>query len=140
VADDFALALQKALVSSLKQNAAINALVEGRVYDEPPRSPTYPYIRLAELTPAAFDTDSTEGALVQIGFAVESRPEQGRTEAVRIAEAIKSALHRNEDAVSVEGFTLIELIFQTYSASRDPRQGRGYIARIALQAMLEETA
>jgi len=41
--------------------------------------------------------------------------------------------------VTVTGHTLVELIFQTYSVTRDG-EGRGYTAVIALQAMLEETA
>ena len=38
--------------------------------------------------------------------------------------------------ITVTGFTLVELIFQTYSVTRDP-DGRGYTAVIALQALLE---
>jgi hypothetical protein len=53
-----------------------------------------------------------------------------------MVEAVRAALHRQEASVTVTGFTLVELIFQTYSVTRDP-DGRGYTAVIALQALLE---
>ena len=36
--DSYALALQKALVTALKADAGITALVGARVYDQPPQS------------------------------------------------------------------------------------------------------
>jgi len=41
--------------------------------------------------------------------------------------------------VTVAGHTLVELIYQTYSVTRD-NEGRGYTAVISLQAMLEKPA
>jgi len=139
VADNFALALQKGLRAALVANAGVTALVSTRIYDEPPQNVTFPYARFGDISPAAFDTDTKEGALVSIGIEAHSRSASGRVEAVRIVEAVKEALHRNEGAVTVTGYTLVELIFQTYSVTRDA-EGRGYTATIALQAMLEATA
>ena len=136
MADDFALSLHKGLIAALVADAGVSALVSNRVYDEPPSNPTLPYLRITDASPSAFDTDSTEGALVQVGFEAHSESASGRVEAVQIAEAVKSALHRQEGAVTTTGFTLVELIFQTYSATRNA-EGRGYTARIALQAMME---
>ena len=139
MSDDFALALQKGLRAALAADAGVSAIVSTRIYDEPPQNVTFPYARFGDITPAAFDTDGTEGSLVTIGIEAHSRSASGRVEAVQIVEAIKNALHRNEAAVTVSGFSLIELIFQTYSVTRDA-EGRGYTAVISLQAMLDATA
>jgi hypothetical protein len=139
LSDSYALALQKGLRTALAADAGVSAIVSTRIYDEPPQNVTFPYVRFGDISPDAFDTDSTEGAIVDIGIEAHSRSASGRVEAVQIIEAIKNALHRNENAVTVSGFSLIELIFQTYSVTRDA-EGRGYTAVISLQAMLDATA
>lgn len=139
MADGFALALQKGLRAALVADAGVTALVSSRIYDEPPQDVTFPYARFLAIEPLAFDTDTTEGAEVAVTFECHSRSASGRVEAVQVAEAIKAALHRQEAAVTVTGYNLVELIFETYSVTRDS-EGRGYTAVVALQAMLEETA
>jgi hypothetical protein len=139
MADGFSLALQAGLRAALVANSDVTALVSTRVYDEPPQTPTFPYVRFLAIEPEAFDTDNTEGALVTVTFECHSRSASGRVEAARVAEAIKTALHRQETAVTVAGHTLVELIFENYSVTRDT-EGRGYTAVVALQAMLEATA
>lgn len=137
MADGFALALQKGLRAALVANAGVTALVSTRVYDEPPQNVTFPYIRFGDITPAAFDTDTALGSLVDISIEANSRSASGRVEAVKMVEAVKEALHRQETSVTVTGFTLVELIFETYNATRDA-DGRGYTAVIVLRAMLEK--
>ena len=139
MADGFALALQAGLRAALVANSDVTALVSTRVYDEPPQTPTFPYGRFLAIEPLAFDTDTIEGSLVTVTFECHSRSASGRVEASQVAEAIKAALHRQEAAVTVTGHTLVELIFENYSVTRDP-EGRGYTAVIALQAMLEQNA
>lgn len=136
MADDYALAVQKGVRAALIANAGVAALVSSRIYDEPPSDVTFPYLRFGDISPSAFDTDGTEGAEVQIGIEAHTRPKAGRVEAAQIVEAVKTALHRQETSVTVTGFNLIELIFQTYAAARDP-EGRGYSATIALRATVE---
>lgn len=139
MADGFALALQKGVRAALVADATITGLVGPRVYDEPPQNVTFPYMRFGDIDPSAFDTDNTEGALVGVSIEAHSRAASGRVEVVQMAEAVREALHRQEGAVTVSGHTLVELIFQTFSVTRD-NEGRGYTAVIALQAMLEENA
>ena len=136
MADGFALAIQKGLRTALVANAGVSAIVSTRVYDEPPQNVVFPYLRFDEITSNAFDTDSTVGSSVDITIEANSRSASGRVEAVQMVEAVRAALHRQETTVTVTGFTLVELIFQTYSVTRDP-DGRGYTAVIALQALLE---
>ena len=139
MADGFALALQKGLRAALAANSGVTNIVSSRIYDEPPQNATFPYLRFGEISPAAFDTDTIEGSLVAVTFEAHSRSPSGRVEAVQIVEAVKDALHRQESSVTVTGFNLVELIFETFSVTRDG-EGRGYTAVIVLQAMLEDTA
>lgn len=136
MADGFALALQKGLRSALVADADVTALVSSRVYDEPPQDVEFPYIRFGSIVPRSFDTDTKEGAEVDVVFECHSRSASGRVEASQMAEAIQAALHRNEAGVTVTGHNLVELIFEDYSAVRDP-SGRGYTAVVSLQATLE---
>lgn len=136
MADGFALALQKGLRAALVANSGVTALVSTRVYDEPPQNVVFPYLRFGDITPNAFDTDTKVGASVDITLEASSRSASGRVEAVKMVEAVNAALHRQEASVTVTGFTLVELIFQTHSVTRDP-DGRGYTAVIALRALLE---
>jgi hypothetical protein len=136
MSDGYALAIQKGLRATLVADAGVSALVSTRVYDEPPQNVTFPYVRFLGIEPLRFDTDTTEGAIVSIGFEVHSRSASGRVEAARIAEAIKAALHRKETSVTVEAHTLVELIFDAYSVTRD-NEGRGYTATVSVQATLE---
>jgi len=73
---------------------------------------------------------------VDISLEAHSRSASGRVEATQIAEAIQAALHRQETSVTVDGYTLVELIFETISVTRDS-DGRGYTAVISFQAMLD---
>ena len=136
MSDGYALALQKGLRAALVADSAVAALVSNRVYDEPPQNVTFPYVRFLGIEPLRFDTDTTEGATVNVGFEVHSRSASGRVEASRIAEAIKAALHRKETSVTVTGHNLVELIFEAYSVTRD-NEGRGYTATVSVPAMLE---
>ena len=136
MADGFALALQKGLRAALVANVGVTALVSTRIYDEPPQNVVFPYLRFGDITPNAADTDTTVGVSVDVSLEANSRSASGRVEAVRIVEAVRAALHRQETSVTVTGFTLVELIFQTHSVTRDP-DGRGYTAVIALRALLE---
>lgn len=139
MADGFLLSLQKGLRAALVADAGVTGIVSTRVYDEPPQDVVFPYVRFGDITPAAFDTDTIEGALVTISIEGHSRSPSGRVEAAQISEAVKAALHRQETSVTTEGFNLVELIFETFSVTRDT-DGRGFTSVIVLQAMLEETA
>ena len=139
MADGFALSVQKGVRAALVANAGVTDIVGQRVYDEPPQDVLFPYLRFGDISPNAFDTDTTEGAEVTISLEAHSRSASGRVEAIQIVEAVKEALHRQEAAVALTGHNLVEMIFQTYSVTRDD-DGRGYTAVIVLQAMLEEIA
>tara|TARA_B110000971_G_scaffold34876_1_gene32747 strand:+ start:550 stop:966 length:417 start_codon:yes stop_codon:yes gene_type:complete len=136
MADGYALATQVGVLAALKANSGVTNLVSSRIYDEPPQDVVFPYLRFNTIQPNAFDTDTAQGALVDISIEAHSRSASGRVEAAQIAEAVQAALHRQETSVTVVGYTLVELIFSAISVTRDS-EGRGYTAVIALQAMLD---
>lgn len=136
MADGYALATQVGVLAALKANSGVTNLVSSRIYDEPPQDVVFPYLRFNTIQPNAFDTDTAQGALVDISLEAHSRSASGRVEATQIAEAVLAALHRQETSVTFVGYTLVELIFDTISVTRDS-EGRGYTAVIALQAMLD---
>jgi len=136
MADGYALATQKGILAALKAASGVTDIVSTRIYDEPPQDVVFPYLRFNTIQPSAFDTDTAEGALVDISLEAHSRSASGRVEATQIAEAIQAALHRQETSVTVDGYTLVELIFETISVTRDS-DGRGYTAVISFQAMLD---
>lgn len=135
MANGFALELQRGVRAALIADSNITDLVAGRVYDEPPQSPTYPYIRFDQLEPRAMDTDGSIGVDVAVTIQAFSRS-TGRVEATRIAEAIRSALHRQEEAVTLVGFNLIELICESFFVDRE-NDDRGHVATVVLSAMIE---
>ena len=135
MANSFALELQLGLRAALVGNSTITGLVSTRVYDEPPSSPVYPYIRMGTITPETSDTDGNLGANVSFVVEVYSQA-TGRVECSQILEAVRTALHRNESAINLTGFYMIEIISETYSVSRDSG-GRGYTGTILFSAILE---
>jgi hypothetical protein len=139
MADGFLLATQVGIRAALAANSGVTDIVSMRIYDEPPQDVVFPYLRFNDITPNAFDTDTIEGAEVTISIEGHSRSASGRVEAAQMVEAVKDALHRQEASVTVSGFTLVELIYQTFSVTRDS-EGRGYTAVILLQAMIESDA
>ncbi len=136
MADGYTLAVQKGIRAALAADSDLTALVSSRIYDEPPQDVVFPYLRFNSIQANAFDTDTAQGALVDISLEAHSRSPSGRVEAAQIAEAVKAALHRQEASVTVTGYTLVELIFEAFYATRD-NDGRGYTAVISLQAMLD---
>ena len=136
MADGYALATQVGILSALKAHSGVTSLVSNRIYDEPPQDVVFPYLRFNTIQPNAFDTDTAQGALVDISLEAHSRSASGRVEATRVAEAVQAALHRQEAFVSIAGYNLVELIFEAISVTRDS-EGRGFTAVISLQAMLD---
>ena len=131
----FALELQKGIRARLAGLSSITDLVSTRIYDEPPTSVTYPFIRFGNITPSADDTDGRVGA--DVSFEIEAFSQAtGRVEATQIAEAIRAALHRSESSVSLTGFYLIELRCENYVVTRNSDE-RGHRASVILTANLE---
>lgn len=135
MSNSFALELQKGVRAALVANSGVTALVAARVYDEPPQNVTYPFVRFGDIQPRSMDTDGSTGADVTFNIEAYSQT-TGRVEATQIAEAVRTALHRQEGSVSLSGFNLIEMRCETYVVDRD-REGRGHNANIIFTALME---
>ena len=134
MADGPALALQAALVATLKADAGVTAIVAGRGYDEPPQNVAFPYIRLGVLVLEPFRTDAKVAWTVTFGIEAHSRPVSGRVLATRAAQAVIAAL--DEQPLSVPGFSLAWSQFITSTTSR-AGDGESYIATAAFEAVLD---
>ena len=135
MSNSFGLELQKGVRAALVANSTLTALVAARVYDEPPQNVTYPFVRFGDIQPRSMDTDGSTGA--DVTFNIEGYSQTtGRVEATQIAEAVRTALHRQEGSVSLTGFNLIEMRCETYVVDRD-REGRGHNANIIFTALME---
>ena len=135
MAEGPAIELQRALVSALKADAGVAALVGARVYDEPPDPVVYPYVRLGDIDLRPLRTDGTPTA-ADVLFSVQahSRPSQGRVEATRIGEAVRDAL--DEAALVVAGHDARWIYYVTMTTVR-ASDGRSYQANVAFSAMID---
>lgn len=134
MAEGPALALQRSLVTALKANAGVAALVGARVYDEPPANVTFPYVRIGEVIAQPFHTDGKEAFEMTFGIEGYSRPVSGRVEAANIAFAVQVALH--DQALTVTGYTNPWTFCETFTNGRDA-DGETYTAICAFTAMLD---
>lgn len=130
MADDSALALQKAVVARLKSDAALTALISARVYDEPPQSVVFPYVRIGNIDVSPFRDSCTTADDLVMSIECHSRPTSGRVEATRMAAAVRQSL--DQAALTITGFDLEWLDFLTQSVTR-ASDGKSYIAVVAFE-------
>jgi hypothetical protein len=136
VADGPALALQRGIVARLKADATLAALVGGRVYDEPPEPPTFPYVRLGTFVAEPFRTDARQAWTVTFGVECHSRPNAGRVEATRMVDAVIGALEQSQTVLTVTGFTVAWVDLVTSQVARD-QDGQTYSGIVAFEAVLD---
>lgn len=134
MADGYALALQAALAAYLPLDAGVSELVGARVYDEPPQRAQRPYVRFNAFDPRPIRSDCGLGATVIFSLEAHSRPNSGRVEATRCAEALVNALEGAD--LNLVGFTLVRLhwITQTVDLEAD---GKSYSAIIVFEALID---
>lgn len=128
------------LKGALISENSISSLVEGRVADEPPQGFALPFIRFGQTEMVQDGTDGTQGALVQVGLVVHSRPSAGRIEASKICEELEAYLHQRPEVLApgyaAVGLSISEIEVQTWAVSR-ARDGKTYEGRVALEISLD---
>jgi hypothetical protein len=134
MADSYAIELQVALVAHLLADAGVSALVSARVYDEPPEPVVRPFVRIGDIEPRPVRSDCGNAAGVIFGIEVYSRPNSGRVEATRGAEAVVAAL--DEATLSVVGFNAVYCRWLTQTVDRDG-DGKGYSAIVVFETLLD---
>lgn len=89
---DASLPLQKALINALRDDAALTALVNKRVYDAVPDNAQKPYLSLGPVDVLTEEAEEYEGS--DISFQVDGwSTAVGKVEAKRIGRAVRDALH-----------------------------------------------
>lgn len=101
MSDPVELLLQGAIVTRLKADSGVGALVGDKIYDRPPSSPAFPYVTIR--VPQVIDEENTcsldETVVVEL-HAWSRAP--GFVECRRICGAIKTALRTS--LITVSGF------------------------------------
>ncbi|RWX28956.1 DUF3168 domain-containing protein [Rhizobium leguminosarum] len=86
------LELQGAIVARLKADAPLTALLQGRVYDQPPTPATYPYFTIGEAQFLRDDATCVSGGQVYLTMHAWSQ-QVGFPEVKRVADAVVESLH-----------------------------------------------
>jgi len=129
-----ATALRAAIHDALAADGALNALLGGpRIYDEPPRGVTFPYVTMGEARIADFSTGSEPGEEHQLTLHGWSR-QGGHREAHLIAGALLQAL--DDAPLTLADHTLINLRFALADVRREA-DGRTYHALVRFRAVTE---
>jgi hypothetical protein len=113
------LEVQGAIVSRLKADSAVTALVNGRIYDSVPSNAAFPYISIGPADSVADDADCITGLLVAQQIDCWSRG-VGYPEVKKIADAVRAALHDREAEMPLasNGMTFFE--HRNSRFTRDP--------------------
>lgn len=114
---DASLVLQGAVVTLLKNAAAVAALVGARVYDTVPANPTFPYITVGDdqvLPDLAEQYDGADVIMTINGWSHAV----GYPEIKQIGAAINAAM--TDAVLTLTGFRLVEIIPEQIQYLRDP--------------------
>lgn len=101
------LELKGAIVAVLKADAAVVALVGTRIYDNIPANATFPYISFGPRDTVTADADCIVAFDITQQLDVWSRA-VGSSEAERITDAVREALHEYEFNLSVNAAVFFE--------------------------------
>lgn len=136
MAKDYVTAAAAALRSAILTDPDLALALPGGVCDEPAQDVAFPYVRFGRIEFAADDTDGAEGALVQLGLEVHSRPKTGRLEAMGLCEKISALIHRRPDLLLAAGLVVVDIEVQTWTATR-AADGATFLGVMACQITLD---
>ena len=116
MADTTKIALS-GVVNRLEAVSDVTDIVSTRIYSNVPQQTTFPYIFIElESVPFAQDDDSNMTHLVKVyGFSRKS----SQAEALDIAEAVYSALDRQEDNITLSSGSLVNCNFVNNRTVKD---------------------
>ncbi|WP_420408896.1 DUF3168 domain-containing protein [Hoeflea sp.] len=127
-------ALQEAVFERLSADGAISAVTgPGGVFDRRITRAEPPYLVLGETVSTDYSTGDAPGT--EHRFEIEAWTRQnGRREAVELADAVRSALH--EADLALDGATLINLRHERTVSRRAPKTAL-HVARLRFRAVTE---
>ena len=114
---DPSLELQAAIVSKLKNDSGVQAVVGQRIYDEVPSNPTFPYISIGDNQVLPDKSDCIDGTEIfwQLdGWARD--PTYPRTKS--ISKAVVAAL--DDATITVSGYNVVVVELNTINYLHDP--------------------
>lgn len=133
-----ALPLQEAVVTALRSNTAVDALVAKRVYDfvpgtEPGNTAKFPCISFGESSSRPYEEsdciDSTEHSFTIYCWSRTA----GYPECKRMAAAVRAALHDAD--LTVTGFSLVLMQWESTDFRRDDDGSN--VAALSFRALLD---
>jgi hypothetical protein len=110
------LELQGAINTRLRADVLLTALVNKRVYDQPPTPVTYPYVTLGEAQGIQDDATCVIGEKVYLTLHAWSQA-VGFPEVKRIAAAVKDSLHLAP--LTLPSYRLVSILHRTTRTFRD---------------------
>lgn len=111
------LALQKAVRDRLVGDAAVAALVAGRVYDTVPAAPVFPYVTIGEDQVLDDGNSCADGWQATVTVHVWTRQPPGFPPAKQIAGAVRNAL---AVPLTIAGFFTVSGLHRDTLSLRDP--------------------
>lgn len=127
-------ALRAAIHDALIANSPLTAILGGaKVYDEPPRSPDFPYVTIGEARITDWSTGTEPGEEHQVTLHAWSR-QGGHKEAHLVAGAVLQAL--DDAPLALTDHRLINLRFALADVRREA-DGRTYHALVRFRAVTE---
>jgi hypothetical protein len=127
-------ALRTAIFDALAANVSLVDILGGaKVYDEPPRAASFPYVTLGETRIADFSAGDEPGEEHQLTLHAWSR-QGGHKQAHQIAGALLQAL--DDAPLSLADHTLVNLRFSVADVRREA-DGRTYHALVRFRAVTE---
>jgi hypothetical protein len=127
------LEIQGAIVARLKADPAVTALINGRVYDQPPKDAVFPYVTIGPVDSVDDSADCITGLLVAQQIDCWSRA-VGFPEVKRLADAVRASLHDADVSLTVNALVLIRC--RQTQTLRDP-DGLTSHAVLAIEALIE---
>lgn len=132
--DGPAIALEEALLSTLRDDPQIGALVGAKIHVDPPKGANHPYVLIGGIDPRPVRSTCGKAYQVNFGIEVHGSYRSGRRAVTKIAEAVERLLDQAPPLVA--GFVPVTMLFdaQTVAPSRDLKE---YIALSAFYTLLD---
>lgn len=129
------LALQAAVIEAMRNDPGVTALIGARSYDRPPDNAVHPYVTLGPADAFEDDAEGITALEVTQQIDVWSLYQGGQSEARRVADAVRKALHNHETALA-DG-TLVDMRVTAVRVMADP-DGVTSHGVVTIQALVDE--
>lgn len=120
------VALAAAIRAAAMEDEAVEALVGGRFYDDPPPDVVFPYVTIGRVESRPVDASEREAIEHAVTLHVWSRY-GGRTETLDVIAALRRCLHNASLGVADRRLVLLFALFTDVFRSGDGRTTHGVL-------------